>query len=443
MRRLLARSTKGVALQVSALLIFAAFTIGVIVYAIAHEAVEARIDETMEKERTALLATPGQDRLSAIAAAIKQRAPITRPRHILVLLVNDHGRRIAGNSPTGAPGETGYNEFLRSNEGRMAQATIAAVEGGALIIAADRSDREKVDRALLMVLGGGFAAVVALAIGGAWTVSTVTGKRLRAIDQTARAIIDGDFSRRVPRDRSGSEFDRASATLNRMLDRISALMDNLRQVSSDVAHDLRTPLSRLRNRLEEIRDAASDPAGKAGIDAAIGQADEALEIFAALLRISEVEALGVRRNFARVEPGRRLADLVDTYRPDAESSGHRLIAEIDFSVSVTGDTRLLVQLVSNLLDNALRHTPSGTAVTVTLRESKNQIELMVADDGPGVAQADRARLFERFSRGESSRSTFGHGLGLALVRAIAAAHGGEARLLDGPGFAVSVTLPAP
>jgi hypothetical protein len=440
MGRILARSTRGVAVQISLVLAAAALAIGIIVYAIAHEAVEAQIDEVMKTERTALLSAPGPDRLSAVAAAVRRRAPITQPRHILVLLVDDHGRRIAGNSPAGGPGDTGYARFLRNNDGHMAQATIAGVDGGALIIAADRSDREKVDRALLVVLGGGFAAVVMLAIGAAWAVSTVTRKRLGAIDRTARAIIDGDFSRRIPRDESGSEFDRASATLNRMLDRIAALMENLRQVSSDVAHDLRTPLTRLRNRLEDAKAVTSDVAGRAGIEAAIGQADELLEIFAGLLRISEIEAMGVRRGFAQVDLSKLLTDLIDTYRTDAEASEHRLAAAIEPAVAIPGDERLLAQLTSNLLDNALHHTPPGTAVTVTLRASQDQAMLTVGDNGPGVAEADRTRIFQRFSRGEASRSTDGYGLGLALVHAIAEAHHGTARLLDGPGFAIEVTL---
>ena len=232
-----------------------------------------------------------------------------------------------------------------------------------------------------------------------------------------------------------------SATLNRMLDRIGGLMDNLRQVSSDVAHDLRTPLTRLHNRLDEALSARDLDEKRQAIEAAAAQSRELLDIFGALLRIAEVEALSPRTHFQQVALDQLVEELVDTYRPDMEASGHLLVTAIAPAIWTTGDRRLLQQLVTNLLDNALRHTPPGTTVRVELGHDDAIARLTVADDGHGVAPEDAPRLFQRFARAERSRSSEGHGLGLALVAAVATAHRGTVSLLGPPGFGVVVELP--
>ena len=238
----------------------------------------------------------------------------------------------------------------------------------------------------------------------------------------------------MPRDGSDSEFDRLAATLNRMLDRMAALMDNLRQVSTDVAHDLRTPLTRLCNQLD--RAAAGDAEA---IDAARRQADDLLEIFAALLRIAEVEGLAERRAMAVIDLSALLDDMAETYRPDFEAAGHHLATDIAPGLYVEGDRRLLAQALSNLLENTLRHTPAGTTAMLSARTTQDVIEVTLKDDGPGVSPGDAQRLFRRFARAEVSRTTDGHGLGLALVRAIAVGHGGNAFLSEsGGGFGVTI-----
>jgi signal transduction histidine kinase len=455
MRRLW-RSTFGLVVLVSIALAAAALAIGAIAYEVTHEALEEELDRRVATETAALLAEPGPDRLAAIAAAVHRREAANGPDHLGYILVDAGGQRVAGRLAGEAPAEPGYQELLPYGAGRYAQALTTAVPGGGrLVVAADRGELDETDRQLMLLFTVAFGGLLVVGVAGAWTVGAVTRTRLERIDQTALAIIGGDFQRRMPRDGSGSEFDRVSETLNQMLDRIAALMDNLRQVSSDVAHDLRTPLTRLRNRLEEAQgardadanaadanaaDASNADARDAAVAAAIGQAEELLEIFSALLRISEIEAMRVREQFCPVALGSVLAELVETYRPDAEASGHQLVARIDQDVAIAGDRRLLLQLASNLLDNALRHTPAGTTVTIALHGEAGSAVLTVSDDGPGVPPEDRARLFQRFSRSERSRSSSGHGLGLALVSAIAQAHRGTASLAPGPAFAVRVKL---
>jgi signal transduction histidine kinase len=274
---------------------------------------------------------------------------------------------------------------------------------------------------MIRLFAGAFGAIMLLGIGAAWIVGAVTRSRLARIDRTALAIIDGDMTQRMPITGQGDEFDRVAETLNRMLDRIGLLMDNLRQVSSDVAHDLRTPLTRLHNRLDEALSSEDRAVQLCAIEAASAQSHELLDIFAALLRIAEVEGLGLRGEFSDVALSDLVEGIVETYRPDMEAGGHILIANISPDINLKGDRRLLQQLMTNLLDNALTHTPRGTTVNVTLNRRGASTRLLVVDDGPGV-EGDVTKLFERFTRDERSRTTNGHGLGLALVSAIATAH---------------------
>jgi signal transduction histidine kinase len=434
------RSTFRLVGIVSVLFALATIAIGLGAYAVTHEALEQQLDHRTATETRALFGEPGADRLVAIAGAIRRREAAATLDHIGYLLVDAEGRRVAGSLTGKVPEAFGYEEFFHYGDGRIAQSLTSKVPGGGrLVVAADREAIGDTDIHLLILFVAAFGAMLLLGVGGAWTVGTVTRARLNRIDAAALAIIGGDLTRRMPLDGSGSEFDRVSTTLNRMLDRIVALMENLRQVSSDVAHDLRTPLTRLSHRLDDARTAEGDARG-AAIEAAAAQAEELLDIFAALLRISEVEALGVRRHFREVALGEAIGDLIDTYRPDAEAGGHVLVDEVNRAVQVTGDRRLLLQMASNLLDNALRHTPPGTTIRVALSAQDGSAWLAVVDDGPGVDAADAARLFERFSRTERSRSSAGHGLGLAMVRAIAEAHHGTARLVEGNGFGVAVDL---
>jgi len=440
MMRPLGHSTFGLAMLVSLALTLGAVGIGAISYEVTHEALEQQLDHRTATETRALLAEPGFDRTAAIAKGIARREGIPGPEHLEYLLVDAKGRHLAGQLDATAPQSTGYAEFLHYRDGRIGQSlTTRLADGAMLVVSADRAILDQTDRRLLLLFTSAFGTMLLLGLGGAWTLGALTRARLRRMDRAALAIIGGDLTHRMPIDGSDSEFDRLSATLNRMLDRIAALMTNLRQVSSDVAHDLRTPLTRLRNRLDEAATGAGEQRD-AAIEAATFQADELLEIFAALLRISEVEGLGVRKQFRNVAIGEALIELADTYKPDAEASGHSIETDIAPDVHVLGDRRLLIQLAANLFDNALRHTPPGTRIQVALGVEDGVVRLRMRDDGPGVPETARARLFERFSRAEQSRSSTGHGLGLALVAAIAAAHRGEATLLPGPGFGVAVSL---
>jgi signal transduction histidine kinase len=234
------------------------------------------------------------------------------------------------------------------------------------------------------------------------------------------------------------EFDQLATTLNRMLDRIEGLLDNLRQVSNDIAHDLRTPLARLRNTLERGTTQGAD----AALGNAIRQVDDVLALFAAILRLAEVESGETRRFFAPVDVTALMTELAESYAPAFDDANRTLVSSIEPRLFVAGDRELLAQAVVNLLENAERHTPEGAVARLTAAAAGTLIILEVADSGPGVPQADLNRVTKRFARLESSRNTAGYGLGLSLVTAIAKLHGGQLVLRNlSPGLSATIEVP--
>jgi signal transduction histidine kinase len=420
----------------------ATLAVGGIAFEVVHEELEKQLDHRIAAE-TAALIDEGDDGPSGVAKAIARREASRSTASLDYRLVDATGRSVAGKLDAAVPAEPGYVELLayaRDGERRIAQSlTTRLPSGHRLLVAADRAVIDEMDATMIRLFTGAFGAILLLGIGAAWIVGAVTRARLARIDSTALAIIDGDLMLRMPVTGRGDEFDRVAETLNRMLDRIGLLMDSLRQLSSDVAHDLRTPLTRLHNRLDDALGSEDRAVQLRAIESASAQSHELLDIFAALLRIAEVEGMGLRAQFADVALSELVEGIVDTYRPDMEADDHTLVANINPDINLKGDRRLLQQLMTNLLDNALAHTPPGTTVSVTLDRQGADIRLLVVDDGPG-ADSNSSKLFERFTRSETSRTTTGHGLGLSLVAAIATAHRGKASIIPPPGFGVRVKL---
>ncbi len=443
MMKRLWRGTFGLVALVALGFALATLAIGVVAFETTHEALEQQLDHRIAAETKALI-DEGDDGPTGIAMAIRRREAARSTASLAYRLVDAAGRQVAGQLDARVPTKPGYVEllpYIEDGERRVAQSlTTTLPSGHRLLVAADRAVINEMDATLLRLFAGAFGAMLLLGIAAAWIVGAVTRARLARIDGTALAIIDGDLARRVPVTGSGDEFDGVAATLNRMLDRIAGLMDNLRQVSSDVAHDLRTPLTRLHNRLDEALASDDRAVQREAIEAAAREARDLLEVFAALLRIAEVEGMSARAQFTDVALSALVSDLVDVYRPAMEASGHRLESVIAPGISIQGDRRLLQRLLSNLLDNAVAHTPTGTKVTVALERIGTSVRLSVADDGLGVSPEAAATLFQRFTRADSSRSTSGHGLGLAMVSAIVAAHGGSVAVQPSPGFAVVVDI---
>jgi signal transduction histidine kinase len=288
----------------------------------------------------------------------------------------------------------------------------------------------------------GLAASIALALAGGIVTSGRLLRKIEAVGDTSRNIIEGDLQRRVPVTVAGDEFDRLAESINTMLDRIQALMDNLRQVTTDIAHDMRTPLTRLRQRLEIAQQSNEDPAQLRDILAStVGEIDVILGIFGALLRIAQIESGARKAAFTRVNLSDLLRTAVELYRSAADEKNQSLEEAIGADLKVKGDRELLMQLFANLLENAVRHSPPGAQLAVTAQRTADRVEVIVADNGPGIPDGMRAKVMQRFFRLESSRTTPGSGLGLSLSQAIVHVHDATIDLADNqPGLRVAVSL---
>jgi signal transduction histidine kinase len=318
--------------------------------------------------------------------------------------------------------------------------TVPLPKGYRLVVGDDQARIEALDGPVLKGFGLAFVGVVILGVAGGYALSGDVHRRLAAISGTAEAIIDGDLTRRVPVRGSDDDLDRLALTFNRMLDRIAALMESLKQVSSDIAHDMRTPLTRLRQRLEV---GLAVPAEQAqAMEGALADLDAILDTFAALLRIAQIESGARRAAFQPADLGLIARTVVDAFAPSAEDARQSLTLNAAGPLVLDGDPELLTQMLVNLVENALRHTGPGARIEVAVLRRGPGALLSVTDNGPGVPEAERARVFDRFYRLERSRSTPGSGLGLALVSAVARLHGAEVALADaGPGLAASVLFP--
>jgi signal transduction histidine kinase len=384
-----------------------------------------------------------RQRLGAPPAGPKHKHPLSPD--VYMVIENGHGEVLAGNLPdiACAPGILAASlppnpeeHLARNILGRCVEIT----EGTHLFVGRDTAaiaaTRERILRAFGWVALGtcAFAVLSGLFLGRRFMA------RVDAITQTCERIIAGRLNDRIPLRGRGDEWDRLARAINEMLDRISALLENLRQVSSDVAHDLRTPLARLRNRLEAARARSGTLEDcAAAMSRAIDDTDQLLSLFSALLRISQVEAGTRAQTFASVNMSDLLERVYQLYLPVAEDCRHPLTRNLLPAVYIRGDEELLMQMFSNLIENAIRHTPQGARICVALHMTNDDVSASVRDDGPGVPVEDRDKVVRRFYRVSTSRSTEGHGLGLSLVAAIAQLHGAKLELGDAkPGLRVDI-----
>lgn len=426
-----------------------AVVLGLVVFLAARSALDAQMSARIETEMIFLqdeFRTGGLDRLLKVVDA--------RGRGISALdylVQRPGGQHLAGEIPASITLHPGWtvidNSEAAEDDGRPERVRAFATDlGGGLLLAVgdDLGRITEVEEAVATALVWTIGVAAVLGIGGGALLSRAFLNRVDSIARTAEAIIGGDLARRVPVRGTGDDLDRLADTLNHMLDRIGSLMESLRQVGSDVAHDLRTPLSRLLQRLESAQTHAVSVADyNDAVDGAVREAAGLLETFSALLRIAQVEGTSPRAGFREVDLSGVADSVADAYRPDAEEAGHLLVAAVEPGIIVQGDQELLTQVIANLVENALRHTLSGTMITVRLSQPERDGPCVeVVDGGHGVAAEDLPRLTARFFRAERSRTTPGNGLGLSLVAAVAELHGASLHLSDaGPGLLVRLTFP--
>lgn len=361
-------------------------------------------------------------------------------------LLEDGSVRLAGNLAP-MPPRTGTFTLSIRVRGRDRHILGVGAFLSPRVYAFSGSDLRRTNRAqrdILYALLWVFAGALAVAILAAAFVSRGFLRQTDAIVKACRTIMAGNLEARIPLRGTHDELDRLAETVNAMLDRIAGLMENVKQVTNDIAHDLRTPLTHLRHRLEHARETAATPKEyDQALEGGILAADEALNLFSALLRIGEIEARARRAGFAPVDLAALLRQLRDLFVPVAEDALHRLEFVLDGAPWVFGDRELLTQLFVNLIENAIVHTPSGTKVTVRLETQASTATVDICDDGPGVPVEEHKKLFRRLYRGEASRTRPGYGLGLPLVAAIAELHGATLTTGSGTprGFCVRLSLP--
>lgn len=427
-----------------------ALVLGAAVFLAARSELDKQMTARIETEMSFLQDEFGAGGLDRLLAVVRVRGRGISALDYLVQAPD--GAHLAGEMPASTTIRPGWATIAvpeASEDGgrpEKVRAFTADLGGGLLLAVGDDLGRigeveEAVATALVWTIG--IAALLGIG-GGAW-LSRAFLNRVDAITRTAEAIIGGDLARRIPVRGTGDDLDRLAGTLNHMLDRIGSLMDSLRQVSSDVAHDLRTPLSRLLQRLEAARThAGSLTEYEVAVDGAVREAEGLLATFSALLRITQVEGASPQAGFREVELSAIADAVADAYRPDAEEAGQELLAGIEPGLVVYGDGELLTQAAANVVENALRHTPPGTIITLHLSQGlDNGICLAVVDNGPGVKPQDLPRLADRFFRAERSRTTPGNGLGLSLVAAVADLHGATLQFDDAaPGLRIRMTFPA-
>lgn len=322
--------------------------------------------------------------------------------------------------------------------------TVRTARNGRLVVGRDSYYIRQMQDVATRIFALALLLIVAVSLVVGWLVGRQLLRRVGAMSDAAGRISEGDLAERMPLRGNGDELDMIALTVNQMLDRIASLLADVRRLGADIAHDLRTPLTRLRQRLERLHrhpTAASDAQLEAAVDGALDEIDELLNVFQALLRIARVDSGEPRSGFAPVDLASMLGELLEVYTPVAEAEAHVLQADIEPQLPVYGDRELLVQVFVNLIENAIRHTPAGTTISVRLASVDGAVHAGVSDDGPGIPAQARGQVLQPFMRLDRSRYTEGNGLGLALVRSVAELHGAALLLEDAaPGLTVCLAF---
>jgi signal transduction histidine kinase len=447
--------------------LFAAFLLGYFALN-TRRLITEQITETVNAEITGLSEQYRIGGIRRLVIVVDARA--RRPGSSLYLVTTYNGDALAGNVTSLPPGildnpgwtETAYRR-LDEAEGpaRQAKPTHPAHEalvrvfqlpgGFRLLVGRDLEERERIFHIVLAAGRWSVAIVIVLGLAGGLFVSRRVLRRVDAMTETTKSIMDGNLGGRLPVAGTGDELDRLAQNLNAMLERIEALMQGLKEVSDNIAHDLKTPLTRLRNRAEQaLRGADNDAEYRTALEATIEESDGLIRTFNALLMIARAESGQARDDMNEFDAAEIAHDVGELYEPLAEEKGIALKVEADAPARLKGNRELISQALANLVDNAIKYTEPETVkangaaseIVVQALNSGDRILLTVADTGPGIPEADRGHVVERFVRLEQSRSQPGSGLGLSLASAVARLHGGELTLEDNhPGLKSVIALP--
>lgn len=418
----------------------------------------AQTDETIEAEIAGLAEQYRGRGINGLITIIRERVAREPNAKSLYLVTTEDYMKLAGNLtvwPEGSQSQSGWINFTLDErvgwvgQPRLARARIFEVQGGLrLLVGRDIDDLTALKRVIEIAINWGMGITLGLALLGGFMISRSTTRRIEVINNTSRKIMNGHLSQRIPTRGTGDDFDQLAENLNQMLDRIVYLMEGIRHVSDSIAHDLRTPLTRLRNQLETTlmsvdNDEARDQAGRA-----VAEADQLLATFNALLRIARLETRGNAADMKPVSLALLVSDACELYEAVAEDKHQFFEQSLDDEAMIEGDRDLLFQMVSNLIDNAIKYTPQSGDIRVAVYREEAGTVFEVSDSGIGIPDDEKDNVFQRFYRVDKSRSLPGNGLGLSLVSAVAEIHQGRIELsdrnpgADNPGLTVRVVLPA-
>ncbi|OQM74651.1 HAMP domain-containing sensor histidine kinase [Manganibacter manganicus] len=422
---------------------------GFVMYQVMRADLSHSLDETAKETFSVVAATYDGSDLEDLIATVKSHTKLTSPHERLFSLSGPDGSHLAGNF-TGMDVPEGYS-VIGDIPGVPADGTYRAYSGAVganrLTVALSYSQTERLEEIVLTGFIWATLIVAALAVAGGAAIASRIQRRLDAIAATMGDVSQGRLGARIPLLGNGDDIDGVSTQVNEALDRLSALVEGMRQVSSDIAHDLKTPLNRLQIILEAAEYGSSNGQDITGqLVEARAESRQINDTFEALLRIAQIEAGARKARFAEVDLDAIVNSIAEIYTDVAEDSGMSLLARRTLQGPgglVHGDAELLTQMFANLVENALRHCPAGTKIELSVRRDGDRVTASVADDGPGIPPAEHENVFRRLYRIEKSRSTPGSGLGLSLVRAIADLHGATIRLDDRrPGLGVEVIFSA-
>ncbi|MGE5780109.1 MAG: ATP-binding protein [Hyphomicrobiales bacterium] len=439
------------------LTVFALFAVFLLAYFAwnTRRLITEQITQTVDAEITGLAEQYRQGGIRRLVFVVDARS--RRPGSSLYLVTTRAGEGLAGNVGSLATGiletpgwtETAYRR-LDDPDGVEHHALVRVFQlpaGFRLLVGRDLEERERLYDIVLAAGRWSLAIVIVLGVAGGFFVTRRVLKRVDAMTETTRKIMDGDLAGRLPIAGTGDELDRLATNLNAMLERIEALMHGLKEVSDNIAHDLKTPLTRLRNRCEEaLRLAEDESQYRAALESTIEESEALIRTFNALLMIARAESGQARDGMTDIDAAEIARGVGELYEPLADDKGIHLKVEAPAAAPVHGNRELISQALANLVDNAIKYGAemNGTdaEIVVTAREEGDRILLAVADSGSGIPAADRGRAVERFVRLEQSRSQPGSGLGLSLASAVARLHGGELKLEDNhPGLRTVISLP--
>jgi signal transduction histidine kinase len=403
-----------------------------------------QIDDSVTSELEEIFTDAHGREVQAVSDVVRSLSQ--HPAGFYYLLQDSRGGVLAGNLPAIDPleGVLEWGGRRNTNGERIAalRGRGVGIPGAYLFVGWSTHQLHEMEDMVVRTFAWGLAASSALALVGGVVMSGRLMRRIETVSQMSRDIIASDLRQRLPVTPADDELDHLSGSINAMLDRIQALMDDLRQVTTDIAHDLRTPLTRLRQRLElASRPEVTEQSLRTALGRTVGEIDGILDVFGALLRIAQIESGARRTGFVTVDIGGLMGTIAELYRSMIEEKGQSLTEIVDSDLSVRGDRQLLLQLFANLLENAIRHTRPGAALEIRARRESGGVVVSVRDDGPGIPADMRSKVLQRFFRLETSRTTAGNGLGLSLVNAIVKMHDASLQLSDAkPGLCATVIL---